>query len=173
MIRKTTGVQCCAIIQASYIKRLYMFGALQTYTRWWTLQTYWQARVASTVWRSPPSPLGLAIAAAILASTRPAGPCCCNPCCANSVSLQRAMRADECQLHTAVCRDRKQPGAVQSATAGPRPSRRSLDTLRALHPPPMHPSPPPRNAERKDCKARRCPPPHSWSAVMRAHSRPL
>ena len=63
--------------------------------------------------------------------------------------------ADECQLHT-VCRDRKQPGAVQSATAGPRPSRRSLDTLRALHPPPMHPSPPPRNAERKDCKARRC-----------------
>ena len=104
---------------------------------------------------SPPSPLGLAIAAAILASTRPAGPCCCNPCCANSVSLQRAMRADECQLHT-VCRDRKQPGAVQSATAGPRPSRRSLDTLRALHPPPMHPSPPPRNAERKDCKARRC-----------------
>ena len=104
----------------------------------------------------PPSPLGLAIAAAILASTRPAGPCCCNPCCANSVSLQRAMRADECQLHTAVCRDRKQPGAVQSATAGPRPSRRSLDTLRALHPPPMHPSPPPRNAERKDCKARRC-----------------
>ena len=148
-------MQCCAIIQASYIKRLYMFGALQTYTRWWTLQTYWQARVASTVWRSPPSPLGLAIAAAILASTRPAGPCCCNPCCANSVSLQRAMRADECQLHT-VCRDRKQPGAVQSATAGPRPSRRSLDTLRALHPPPMHPSPPPRNAERKDCKARRC-----------------
>ena len=86
-------VQCCAIIQASYIKRLYMFGALQTYTRWWTLQTYWQARVASTVWRSPPSPLGLAIAAAILASTRPAGPCCCNPCCANSVSLQRAMCA--------------------------------------------------------------------------------
>ena len=121
----------------------------------------------------PPSPLGLAIAAAILASTRPAGPCCCNPCCANSVSLQRAMRADECQLHTAVCRDRKQPGAVQSATAGPRPSRRSLDTLRALHPPPMHPSPPPRNAERKDCKARRCAPPHSWSAVMRAHSRSL
>ena len=42
---------------------------------------------------SPPSPLGLAIAAAILASTRPAGPCCCNPCCANSVSLQRAMCA--------------------------------------------------------------------------------
>ena len=41
----------------------------------------------------PPSPLGLAIAAAILASTRPAGPCCCNPCCANSVSLQRAMCA--------------------------------------------------------------------------------
>ena len=76
----------------------------------------------------------------------------CQLCVATTCN---ACGADECQLHT-VCRDRKQPGAVQSATAGPRPSRRSLDTLRALHPPPMHPSPPPRNAERKDCKARRC-----------------
>ena len=127
MIRKTAGVQRCVIDFTLNCPIYQAFGdcvrlcPLQTYTRWRGIADI-LASVSCTGWRVPPSPPSPSVSPRSRHRRRnpgfdPPDFSCCNPCCANSVSLQPAILCNAgCQqLQSTVCQQCK----VHSAASRP------------------------------------------------------